>query len=90
MIKYLLLYIAVISLVAVIVTVSDKIRAKRNGWRTPESTLLIISSLGGSVAMYLTMLAVRHKTKHIKFMLGIPIIILFQIVVIVFCFRNFL
>lgn len=88
MIKYILLYFALVSLVAIIVTVSDKIRAKRNGWRTPESTLLIITALGGSVAMYLTMLFVRHKTKHIKFMLGIPIIILFQAVVVVFLFRN--
>jgi len=90
MIKYVLLYFVLVSLVAIIVTVSDKIRAKRNGWRTPESTLLIISALGGSVAMYLTMLSVRHKTKHIKFMLGIPIIILFQAVVVVFLLRNFL
>ncbi|MBE6616424.1 MAG: DUF1294 domain-containing protein [Ruminococcaceae bacterium] len=88
--KYVLLYFVLVSLVAIIVTVSDKIRAKRNGWRTPESTLLIISALGGSVAMYLTMLSVRHKTKHIKFMLGIPIIILFQAVVVVFLLRNFL
>ena len=90
MVKYFLIYFAFVSLISIIVTVSDKIRAKRNRWRIPESTLLIISAFGGSVAMYLTMLSIRHKTKHIKFMLGIPIIILFQIVIVVFALRCFL
>ena len=47
--------------------------------RTPEKTLLILSALGGSVAMLITMLLIRHKTKHVKFMLGIPIIIILQV-----------
>ena len=72
-------YLAVISLVAVIVTVYDKSVSKIAGHRrVPEKTLLIISALGGSVAMYLTMLTIRHKTKHAKFMVGIPAIIVAQ------------
>lgn len=46
--------------------------------RIPEKTLLIISALGGSVAMLITMRAIRHKTQHMKFMLGIPAIIVAQ------------
>ena len=46
--------------------------------RIPEASLLLISALGGSVAMLLTMLAVRHKTKRAKFMVGIPAIIILQ------------
>lgn len=90
MVKYILLYFILISVVAIIVTASDKARARKGTWRTPESTLLIISALGGSVAMLITMLGIHHKTKHIKFMLGIPIIILFQAVVAVFVLRYFL
>ena len=84
-----LVWIGVLSLVAVILTVSDKIKAKRSAWRVPEATLLIVSALGGSVAMLLTMLLIRHKTKHLKFMLGIPIIILLQIPLVYWVFTAF-
>lgn len=74
-------YLVCISVVSAAVTVSDKRRAKRPGARrTPERTLLLFSALGGSAAMLLTMFLIRHKTRHIKFMLGIPIILLFQTV----------
>ena len=54
----------------------------KGGWRVPEAALLLLSALGGSLAMYITMLLIRHKTKHIKFMLGIPIIMVFQAVLL--------
>lgn len=79
--EYALLgYLAAISLISVIVCIYDKIAAKHNPrHRTRESTLLWLSVLGGSVAMFVTMQLIRHKTKHVKFMLGIPLIIVLQI-----------
>ena len=78
------IYVAVISIIAIVVTCYDKIAAtKRPKHRTPEATLLFISMLGGSVAMYITMQLIRHKTKHMKFMIGIPVIILVQAAAIV-------
>ncbi len=74
----LFIYLAVISLIAVIITLSDKQRAKKGKWRIKESTLLIVSALGGSVAMYITMQLIRHKTQKLKFMLGIPLMALLQ------------
>ena len=76
----LIAYIAVISLVSIIVCIYDKKISKKNRveLRTPEKTLLLLSALGGSVAMFITMLLIRHKTKHLKFMLGIPLIIVIQ------------
>ena len=76
--KIALIYLAVISLISFIVTAWDKHCAKRDMWRVPEKTLLILSALGGSVAMYITMKTIRHKTKHPKFMVGIPVIIFLQ------------
>ena len=77
--KITLGYLALISLISVIVCIYDKIAAKHNPrHRTRERTLLLLSALGGSVAMLLTMLVIRHKTRHVKFMLGIPVIILIQ------------
>ena len=77
------LWLALISLIACIVTVYDKIAAKRlPRHRTPEKTLFLLSILGGSVAMYATMQLIRHKTQHKRFMIGIPLIIAAQIVII--------
>ena len=77
-----LIYLGVISLISIIVCAYDKIAAKHNPkHRTRESTLLLLSALGGSIAMYLTMQLIRHKTKHLKFMIGIPVIILLQIAI---------
>ena len=81
---YFLGYLVGISLVSIIVCIYDKIAAKRaKRHRTPEKTLLLLSALGGSVAMLATMLIIRHKTKHTKFMVGIPVIIVLQVIVIV-------
>jgi len=84
--KYLtiyLIYLAVVSVISIIITIADKIKAKRHAWRIPEAVLLGWSAIGGSVAMLITMLLIRHKTKHAKFMVGIPLIILLQIAAIV-------
>ena len=76
------IYIGVISLISVIVCCYDKIAAKHNPkHRTRESSLLLLSALGGSVAMFITMKIIRHKTKHLKFMIGIPVIIILQIAI---------
>ena len=75
-------YIALISVIAIIITVKDKICAKTDKSRTPEKKLLLISALGGSAAMLLTMLLIRHKTRHMKFMIGIPVILSAQIIIV--------
>ena len=76
--KVLLLYLAAISLTSILVTVADKRRARRRKWRVPEATLLLLSALGGSAAMFVTMKIIRHKTQHRKFMWGIPTIFVLQ------------
>ncbi len=75
------IYLAVINIIAIILTVYDKHQAVRNGWRVKEFTLLSVSFLGGSFAMYITMQLIRHKTKKLKFMLGIPLIIVLQCII---------
>ena len=74
-----LIYGAGISLVTVAVTVYDKIAAKkRPKRRIRENTLLLLAILGGGPAEYVTMRIIRHKTKHKKFMVGLPVIILLE------------
>lgn len=84
-------YLALISLISIWICCSDKRRSKKDGERrVPERTLLILSAFGGSVAMLVTMLLIRHKTKHPKFMVGLPIIIILQYAVVWFVCINLL
>lgn len=76
---FLLIYLAAVSVMAVTLTVSDKRRAKARRYRISEFTLMLFAALGGSVAMLLTMLMIHHKTRHAKFMVGIPVIIVLQL-----------
>ena len=86
--SYAVIYLCVLSLIAIFVTVSDKIKAKRGKWRIPEATLLLISAFGGSFAMYLTMKLIRHKTQHKRFMIGIPFMMLFHLIVLLWILRT--
>ncbi len=83
--KILLIYLTVISLISIVICVYDKLISKKNRveLRIPEIVLLLFSALGGSVAMLATMLLIRHKTKHLKFMIGIPLIIIVQVAIAV-------
>lgn len=76
--KYLALYLFFINVISIVLCLADKLKAKLDGWRIPEKTLFITSLIGGSVGMYITMQLIRHKTKHKRFMIGLPIIILVQ------------
>ena len=79
-----LAYILVISLISIVVCIYDKKVSKKNRveLRIPEARLLGLSALGGSVAMYICMLIIRHKTKHAKFMVGLPLIIVLQAIAV--------
>ena len=76
-------HLVLISIFAIYQTIRDKAlsnvpKDSPNYWRVPEAQLLLISALGGSVAMYITMQTIRHKTQHPKFMIGIPAIMIAQ------------
>ncbi len=83
-IKVLCIYIGVLSVISVILCTYDKLISKRNkvSLRIPEATLMWLSALGGAAAMLLWMLIIRHKTKHPKFMVGLPVIIALQIALV--------
>lgn len=70
--EILAIYLAAVNLLAAGLTIVDKRRARQGRWRVPEATLLLVAALGGSPAMLLTMKRIRHKTRHRKFMWGLP------------------
>jgi len=82
-IKIILLYLFAINVVAFFAFGIDKLKAKRDKWRIPESTLLSMAVLGGSIGALAGMKVWRHKTLHDKFRIGIPVIIALQIAAVV-------
>lgn len=79
--KVLLIYLAVINAVTFLLYGIDKLKAKKNAWRIKESTLLLAALIGGSVGALAGMYTFRHKTKHLKFKIGVPLILILQIAV---------
>lgn len=73
--KLLSFYLLIINALGFLLMLVDKWKAKKNRWRVRESTLLLIAALGGSVGSLLGMYLFRHKTLHLKFTLGIPLIL---------------
>ena len=73
--KYLYLYLAIINAAGFISMLLDKQKARKGAWRIPERTLLGITALGGSLGSFLGMRLFRHKTRHPKFYVGIPVLL---------------
>lgn len=82
--KYLILYLLIINAVGFLLMLADKHKARKNLWRIPEATLIGVAAIGGSIGSLLGMYTVRHKTKHLKFTVGIPVILSLQIVIALF------
>lgn len=76
--KYFLLYLLLINALAFALMLADKHKARKNRWRIPERTLMMTAALGGSVGALIGMYLFRHKTKHPKFTIGIPAILILQ------------
>lgn len=72
----LFIYLLAINVAAFLLMGADKGRAIRQQRRIPEKVLLLAALLGGSLGAFLGMQSFRHKTKHLKFALGLPVILL--------------
>lgn len=78
--KILSVYLIVINAFSLVLMLADKLRAKKNLWRIPEATLIGVAALGGSLGCLLGMRIFRHKTLKPKFFVGVPVILVLQIV----------
>lgn len=83
MTKIFLAYLLIINAVGFALMLADKHKARNNLWRIPEATLMTAAALGGSVGCLIGMYTVRHKTRHVKFTIGIPLILAVQLFLLV-------
>ena len=77
--KLLYVYLCIINVVSLLFMLVDKRKAIKRRWRIPEKTLLGICAIGGSLGGIIGMYLFRHKTRHLKFSLGLPLILAAQI-----------
>lgn len=81
-------YIIVVNIFTIILMRIDKQKAVKNQFRIPERTFFLLSILGGAVGTYIGMKVYRHKTKHRKFTIGIPILIIWNLAAFVYVLLN--
>lgn len=74
----IILYIVGINLLSFLVMLIDKSRAKHNGWRIPEVVLLLIDLLGGCIGGIIAMDFLPHKSKHLLFSVGLPLMVVVE------------
>lgn len=87
---YALIYYVAINIIGFLVMFYDKKMAIKNRWRVSEKTLFLIATIFGSVGIYLGMIVFRHKTKHLKFKIGIPLVIFLQFGILVYLLVNYI
>lgn len=79
--KILEVYLIIINIFTFLLYGVDKWKAKRNAWRISEKTLLLMTFAGGSFGAFFGMFFFRHKTKHLKFLILVPLFFIIHIVV---------
>ena len=84
-----LLYIALINILTFFVYGIDKLKAKKSKWRVPESTLMGMAIIGGSIGAWLGMKVWHHKTLHKKFKYGVPLILVAQTALCCYLLKEF-
>ena len=82
-------YLLIINALGLLLMHIDKQKAIKNAWRIPEKILLGVGFLGGSLGCIAGMRLFRHKTKHLFFWLGLPIVLCAQIVLAVILYAKF-
>ncbi len=88
--KYFIIYLIVINLIAFLAMYIDKRRARYGKWRIPEQTLFVLALMGGSIGSIAGMYTFRHKTKKLRFVVGFPVILIMQIILIFMIYNDFI
>ncbi len=87
--KAIIYYLVLINILAVLLAIIDKLAAVRGKRRIPERTLLLAAAAGGSLGLCISMQVFRHKTRHAKFYIGVPLIMSVQLLLAWLIYRGF-
>lgn len=82
-IKNLIIYLIAINIIAFLAMFIDKKKAEKGKWRIKEATLLVLALIGGSIGEIIGMYLFHHKTQKPRFFIGVPVIIVLQILLII-------
>lgn len=85
----IIIILTIINIITFIVYGIDKLKAKKGCWRISEATLLLLAAIGGSIGAWCGMMIWRHKTKHWKFKIGVPLIFLLQFALLVYVYVKY-
>lgn len=83
-VKNITIYLLIINLITFLVMYIDKKRAEKGEWRIKESTLFLLTIIGGSIGGIVGMYVFHHKTKKLKFSIGFPTILIVQIILLIY------
>ena len=83
-VRNIIIYLVIINIIGFYIMWSDKRRAKWGKWRVPENTLFLITALGGGIGTIAGMYTFRHKTKKLKFTIGLPAILILEILLVIY------
>ncbi|MDD6070010.1 MAG: DUF1294 domain-containing protein [Clostridiales bacterium] len=81
---FICLYLIVMNVMTFIVYGIDKQKAKRGKWRISEKTLMMLAVFGGSIGAWIGMQVFRHKTKHLLFVIGVPLIFFVELGIVIY------
>ena len=87
--KYFAIYLLIVNAAGFLLMLIDKRKAIRHRWRIPEKTLFLTAAIGGSIGSIMGMYTFRHKTKHLQFTLGMPAILVVQLILAFLFFTQF-
>ncbi len=90
MLKYFIIYLIIINIIAFLAMYIDKKRAKMGKWRIKEHTLFILALIGGSVGAIIGMYTFRHKTKKARFFVGFPVILIVEVLLGFMIYNDFI
>lgn len=89
-IQNLIIYLIVINIIGFFIMFIDKRRAKMGYWRIPENTIFVVTAIGGGIGTIAGMYIFRHKTKKLRFKVGLPFLLIMDILFIIWFFINFI
>ena len=82
--KYIVLYLVIINIIGFFIMGIDKLKAKKGMWRIQENTLFMFAFLGGGIGTTAGMYVFRHKTKKLKFVIGMPVIVILEVLIFIY------